>query len=248
MYTDENNEKVPAGDVWYSWGFPPSIGGPQSAWHEWPHPWPHAKIVQGSAASAAIMQAAIPNPPGIKEKDWYHAIDEGQFWKYIKDYKIYQCPVGNKGECVTYAMSHSMNTWRDPPANQGSAGPGSVARTITLRSQIRRTAERFVFLDAGFAKQGAFFLNYDGGGAAPPGTFGDHAPTRHGHGTTFSYVDGHAEYHKWKDGPPGYDGPGWGGVVGPTPYCYCDWRWFCKATWGDISPRFNCATPKKCDE
>ena len=166
--------------------------------------------------------------------------------------KAYKCPVGDKGHRVTYYMSHSMNTWRNPPT-QGSAGPGSVSRTITLRSQIKKTADRFVFLDAGFMKGGAFFLNYDGGGSAPPGTFGDHAPTRHGHGTNFVFADQHVEYHKWRDGPPGFDEPGWGGVpptpLGSTPYCYCDWRWFMKVTWGDIPSRYSCGTPgKRCDD
>ena len=41
MYCDENSEKVPAGDVGYSWSFPVSIGGPQLAWTEWPHRYPH---------------------------------------------------------------------------------------------------------------------------------------------------------------------------------------------------------------
>ena len=30
MYCDDRNDKVPCGDVWYSWmpGFPPELGGP----------------------------------------------------------------------------------------------------------------------------------------------------------------------------------------------------------------------------
>ncbi len=246
MYCDENSEKIPAGDVWYSWTFPGTPGsenGPQVSWHEWPHPLhsgPPTIATNYTPGTAAPWDSA--SPPIVKKEHWEHAIWEGPLFKYINSYDIYQCPVGDKGQYITYAMSHSMKTW------PGSAGPGSIALTITLRSQIKRTAERFVFLDAGFAKRGAFFLNYDGGGAAPPSSFGDHAPVRHGHGTTFSFADGHASYHKWRDGPPGYDEPGWGGEIGPTPYCYCDWRWFCIATWGKIPPNYVCATPKPCED
>ena len=246
---DDNDERVPIGDVWYSWGFPASIGGGQLAWHEWPHQFPHSLPPTAATNNGAAMPGNCVATGTCTEKYWQHAIDEGTMWKYVKDYKIYQCPVGRKGEFVTYAMSHSMNTWRDPPKNQGSAGPGSILRTIVRRNQIKKPADRFVFLDAGFAKQGAFFLNYDGGGAAPAGTFGDHAPCRHGHGTTFSYADGHCEYRKWTDGPPEYDNPNkWGGSIGPTPYCYCDWRWFCKITWGDVSKKYDCGSGKVCDD
>jgi prepilin-type N-terminal cleavage/methylation domain-containing protein len=245
LYCDDDQEKVPVGDVYYAWTFPTTIGGPQLSWHEWPHTWPHAM----PPTVATNYSAAYPDPcPGCTQADWQHAIAEGTLWRYVKDYKVYKCPVGDKGQEVTYAMSHAMNTWRTygPPPN-GSAGPGSVPLTIVLRSQIRRTAERYVFLDAGYAKQGAFFLNYDDGGAAPPGSFGDHRPTRHGKGTTFVFADEHAEYRKWifaSDTATVETGT-WGGNSQP---CDCDWRWFCKVTWGQIPPAMVCTTPgKKCD-
>ena len=245
-YSNDNSGKVPCGDVWYSWSMLCSSGVMGlPAWHEWPHTWPHGPAPSCVTGSRAIMQASLPNP---KIADWRHAIAEGTMWRWVNDYKVYKCPVGEKGQEVTYAMSHAMNTF------PGSAGPGSVPRTIKLRGDIRRAAERYVFLDAGSAKQGAFFLRYDGDAGSPPaarGSFGDHAPCRHGHGTTFVFADQHVEYHKWVDGPPGppvssvaYDDPmTWGGTN--TNLCYCDWRWFCKVTWGDV-PTCTIAG-KKCD-
>lgn len=244
MYCDDNKEQVPVGDVWYSWGMLCSNGilG-MGAWHEWPHTWPHAPAPSCVTGSAAIMQASIANPTTA---DWQHAISEGTLWKWIKDYKVYKCPVGDKGQEVTYAMAHSMNTWAVPP--NGSAGPGSIktGRNIKLRTDIKNTAARFVFLDAGFAKQGAFYVNYDQAGtAAPPGSFGDHRPTRHGKGTTFVFADQHVEYKKWLFAPDTatVETGTWGGTSQP---CDCDWRWFCKVTWGDVS--LPCTTPgKKCE-
>jgi len=228
MYASDNSGKVPVGDVWYSWTFPPgSYGGPQLAWFEWPHPWPHSM-----PPTAATQQANLPNP---KQADWQHAIAEGTLWKYVGDYNIYRCPSGNKDQYVTYSMSMSMNTW------PGAGGTG--APTIRNINQIIRPAERFVFLDAGFAKQGAFYLNYNSaGGGAPPGSFGDHRPVRHGRGTTFVFADQHAEYHKWifATDTATVETGGWGGTSQP---CDCDWRWLCKVTWGDVP--LNCTNPSK---
>jgi prepilin-type N-terminal cleavage/methylation domain-containing protein/prepilin-type processing-associated H-X9-DG protein len=256
LYCDENNDKVPAGDVWFSWGFPASIGGPQRAWFEWPHPFPHTGI------TAATNQQPR-DPPAkyswncvkqgtVTEQEWHHAIDEGLIWKYVKDYKVYQCPVGEKGEYVTYSTVHSINSWRDPRAQppQGSAGPGSVSRTISLKSQIRRTAERVVFLDAGQAQQGASFLPYD---LMSTGLeYGGSPSARHGMGTNFSYADGHAAYKKWRD-PHALLAIklGWGANAG-VDNCDCDLRWYVKAVWGDIpkGAAYQCTKnpPPRCDE
>ena len=232
MYCDDNKDRVPVGDVWYSWTYPnnPGVGAwyiqKQLAWHEWPHQWPHAM-----PPTQATQQLAISNPPGIKMADWRHAIAEGTMWRWVNDYKVYKCPVGDKGQEITYALSHAM------AAYPGSAGSGTTTppRLITLRSDIKRTAERFVFLDAGFAKQGAFFLDYgpEAASGAPPGSFGDHRPTRHGQGTTFVFADQHVEYRKWlfATATATVETGGWGGSPQP---CDCDWRWFCKGTWGDV--------------
>ena len=240
LYCDNNAEKVPVGDIWYSWTMTP----PQLAWCEWPHPL-HPGVVPSVATNHNAAYPDNDTVTALSDEIWQHAISEGTMWKYVQDYKVYKCPVGDKGHRVTYFMSQAMNTWTG--GGTSSAGNGGYVRMVILRNQIKRTAERFIFLDNGRLKQGGFFINYDDGGSAPPGTFGDHAPCRHGHGTTFVFADQHVEFRKWTDGPPDYDNPAtWGGSVGSTPYCYCDWRWICHATWGDVSN--NCTTTtKKCE-
>jgi prepilin-type N-terminal cleavage/methylation domain-containing protein/prepilin-type processing-associated H-X9-DG protein len=246
MYCDENNEKIPSGDVWYSWSFPGNPGtslAPQLAWHEWPHPFPH-----NMPPTAATNQVSLADPTygggcvnngGCKEPVWEHAITEGPIYKYIKDYKIYQCPVGDKGQYVTYAMAHSMNTFPN------SGGAQAAGLEIRLREQIKRTAERFVFLDAGFAKQGAFFVKYTGGSVT---RWYDLAPMRHGQGTTFSFVDGHAIYRKWTSKSTIDEAKAgiWGG--GPDDNCDCDLRWFSKGTWGKLSSEWAPCTSTTCPD
>jgi prepilin-type processing-associated H-X9-DG protein len=192
------------------------------------------------------MQNLLSN---AKQADWDHATAEGQLWKYIKDYKIYQCPVGEKDQYVTYRMSHAMNTWRtcnnSGAGCQGSAGVGSLPYVVIRRNQFKKASERFVFLDAGYIKGGAYFVRYDGACMR----WYDTPPKRHGMGTNFSFADGSAIYRKWSDKhaieATKHD---WGGQNWPDAddNCDCDLRWFSKATWGQLSSAWTPCLTKKC--
>ena len=90
-------------------------------------------------------------------------------------------------------MSHAMNTWRNPPS-QGSAGPGSVPRTIVLRTEIKRTAERAVFFDYGERKTGAYFVVYDDSWWCTVKAYDLMISWQHGRGIVVSFADNHVEY------------------------------------------------------
>ena len=235
QYCDDNKERVPVGDVWYSWTFPgASPDEKQLSWCEWPHqPINHAKPATAATnygTSLSFADAAV-----AKDEIWWHAMEEGTMWKYVKDHKIYKCPVGDKGQRVTYFMSHAMHTY---------PGSGAAANMrIILRDDIKRTAERFVFLDVGRFKQGAFFVQY--GTGSNQQRWMDLAPARHGMGTTFVFADNHVEYRKWTDPSTllQIKNGVWGG--GPDDKCDCDIRWFVKATWGSVP--FTCTTSKRCE-
>jgi len=237
MHANDNDGKIPSGDVWYSWAFPISSGGPQLAWFEWPHPSPHS-MPPSATTNYTSAFTCYPNP--CSQAAWQHAIAEGKLGKYTRDLKIYRCPVGRKNDGVTYSMSQAMNTY------PGSAGPGSVSRTISLINQIIRPAERLVFLDAGYAKRGAFFVPFDGsGGANRPGKWYDPPPVPHNVGTTFVFADGHAIYRKWTD-PHTLAAVDLGWGQGTVDYCDCDLRWITKATWGRLYHEWDsCTDPNK---
>ena len=246
MYGDNNSEKIPVGDVGYSWAPNPPLG---LAWHEWPHNlhpgvvpsgntnWCGGCTVPGTSPTLSY-DAAIAAEDNI----WWHAIEEGTLWRYVQDHKVYKCPVGDKGNRVTYAMSHAMNTY------PGSAG--CDAPVVILRTQIKRTADRFVFVDAGQVKSGAFYVAYNIGGSCsinntnPPGQWYDMA-IRHGYGTTFVFADQHVEYRKWTDPqvPISY-AAGWG--KGGVNLHDCDMRWMTHVTWGSV-PYANDQPGKKCE-
>ena len=231
MYCDDNKEKLPVGDVWFSWD-PGFTGGEQLAWIEYPHTWPHSM----PPTRATNHDLTITNPT---RADWQHAIVEGTMWRWVKDYKVYKCPVGDKGQEATYYMSQSMNCY--PP------GSGDPTPVMQLRSQIKRTSDQFVFLDVGSVKEGAFFESYT------ICEWGNLPPTRHGVGTTFIFADQHATYRKWTD-PHALKAIELGGWLNPAAKpgseCDCDLRWILHGTWGKINPAssFQCTTPgKKCE-
>jgi prepilin-type processing-associated H-X9-DG protein len=229
-YSGDNKDKIPVGDIGYSWTFPTgSSGGPQRAWVEFPHRIPHSMPpTTATNGFAGEYQYDTPIPQAV----WEHAIAEGTMWKYVGDYSIYRCPDGDKGSYVTYSMSHSMNTY------PGSGGTGSM--TITNTNQIAKPSEQFVFLDTGTMKQGAFFVKYT------DAKWYDLPPMRHGQGTNFVFADGHAIYRKWTDPHTieatkhGWGGTGWSNGVD---YCDCDLRWMVKVTWGSVP--YTCTNPAK---
>jgi len=46
---------------------------------------------------------------GLTDRDKKIAIEQGALWDYAKDYDIYKCPTGRRGEFVTYAAVDAMN-------------------------------------------------------------------------------------------------------------------------------------------
>jgi len=153
------------------------------------------------------------NPIPANEDGWVHwagysdsttdqlqiqAIREGALYRYCQTDKLYQCPIGLRGEMRTYSIVDSMNGWP-------SAGPH-----IKIRTQITRSGERVVFLDEGWVTFASWSVPYDreswwGSTPVPGGITSttnrnfDPPPVRHGEGTTFSFADGHSEYWKWGD-------------------------------------------------
>ena len=123
------------------------------------------------------------------------AILKGALWPYVKSLKIYKCLTvskivrsGSQEEILrTYSVSDSMNC-------KDWSGMGAVM--IKKRMDIPNPAYRIVFLDDGGTTPSAL------GGWTVQVTleqWWDPPPIRHGDGTTFSFADGHSDYHKWKD-------------------------------------------------
>jgi len=139
---------------------------------------------------------------GLTDRDKKIAIEEGALWEYAKDYDIYKCPTGRRGEFVTYAAVDAMNGL----VRGGTAsGSGKVYNTGTrVRGTviwIKRIHEisspapamRMVYIDEGAMTPDSFATHYN-----QQGPWWDDPPSRHGDGTTVSWADGHASHLKWR--------------------------------------------------
>ncbi len=110
------------------------------------------------------------------------AIKRGVMFPYCNNVKLFKCPTGVRGEVLTYAPSSAMNG--------GHEGTGPV---LKKRTEIRRAAGVFVFIDEGCITPDSYVLHYN------EPRWWDLAPLRHAKGTTLSFADAHSEYWSWKD-------------------------------------------------
>jgi prepilin-type N-terminal cleavage/methylation domain-containing protein/prepilin-type processing-associated H-X9-DG protein len=197
MYADDNGDKIVNGDAeeYGRWNEPPSPGFAgeclpgrfhyrEKPWicRDWDNPSPPYQPSYWPAGVAWNLEAK-------KEQ-----IKKGALFRYIKDIKVLKCPRGNADEVRTYSFVDSMNV-----INTSVMSVGAGAIVIKSRQQIRKSYERFVFIENGGLLAG-------GGGSWGGWTayvsqwmWWDLPSLRHGDGTTFSFADGHTEYHKWLD-------------------------------------------------
>lgn len=157
-------------------------------------------LVNGDTGEYSIHQNETPWVladwrSGMTDRQKIDAIKNGALWPYIKDLRPYKCPTvheivrSNERESIyrTYSASDAMNCKDWPSMN---------AKMIKKRMDIDNPAFRMVFLDDGGTITSAL------GGWTVYVTderWWDPPPIRHGDGSTFSFADGHSEYHKWED-------------------------------------------------
>jgi len=116
----------------------------------------------------------------LPEADQIKGIQDGALWPYVRELDLYQCPTGYRGELLTYGMMISSN---------GRSVDGSPQ--FKKRILVPQPSERLLLIDEGLSSPDAYSVRY----LHPE--WWDQPTTRHGDGTTFSFMDGHADYHKW---------------------------------------------------
>ncbi len=187
MYADENDDKIVNGEGGFDRGSPGSLH--ETAW-----------IGEGWGANWNQPNAATVGTLTDRQKK--DAIEHGSLWEYVKDYDVYKCPTGRRGECVTYAAVDSMNargrggTWTGSNYLTGTGlRNGRTVLWIKRRDEISSPgpAQRMVFIDEGAMTPDSFAVHYN-----QRGPWWDDPPSRHGDGTTVSWADGHVSHLKWK--------------------------------------------------
>jgi prepilin-type N-terminal cleavage/methylation domain-containing protein/prepilin-type processing-associated H-X9-DG protein len=158
-----------------------------------------AWILYADANNEKICSAGTrANQDGSLGPSWYggnseNGIKGGAIWPYCKNTGSYRCPTGMTSELVTYSIFDSMNGANVTTNGGNLDAAGRAERGIYIRSKldIKRPAERFVFLDEGWSTPSSFTVFYWQEG------WWDEPPVRHGKGAVVSFVDGHADYRKW---------------------------------------------------
>jgi prepilin-type N-terminal cleavage/methylation domain-containing protein len=117
----------------------------------------------------------------LPASDQIDGIRTGALWPFVKELKLYECPSGYRGELLTYAMMIASN---------GRSVDGSPV--FKKRILVPQPAERLLFIDEGLSSPDAYSVRYI------TAQWWDQPTIRHGDGTTFSHMDGHADYHKWQ--------------------------------------------------
>jgi prepilin-type N-terminal cleavage/methylation domain-containing protein/prepilin-type processing-associated H-X9-DG protein len=178
------------------------------------------KIVNGDSGEYTAMNSAtLPFAEShYREKSWVlrdwesgmtqrqkeQAIMDGALWPYVTTLKLYKCQTvqrkvmdayGHSTPPVrTYSISDAMNC-----KNWSSMAGADMAKR---RMEISEPAFRIVFIDDGGTNPSALggwtvrTVQVVRGGNW---SWWDPPPVRHGDGTTYSFADGHADYHKWED-------------------------------------------------
>jgi prepilin-type N-terminal cleavage/methylation domain-containing protein/prepilin-type processing-associated H-X9-DG protein len=121
------------------------------------------------------------------------AIQTGALWRFLHQEKVYRCPTGSRGELVTYAVVDAMNA-KYKFSGCSTAGFTGAPPYLCIKSftQVKKTADRFVFLDEGYLSPDSFAVNY-----ACQSWF-DPPMMRHRNGTNASFADGHASRLLWR--------------------------------------------------
>jgi prepilin-type processing-associated H-X9-DG protein len=174
MYADDNSDKIVNGDVeeygdWETSTESYALGGI----HYREKPW----ILNDWASGLTLAQK--------KDK-----IMNGALFAYVKDTDVYKCPRANADETRSFSIVDQMNVIVISQAVLGTSVP-----LIKARQSIMKAYERMIFVDDGGC-EGTLMGGWTVCFQTPP-QWWDPPSARHGNGTTFSFVDGHAEYHKW---------------------------------------------------
>jgi len=114
------------------------------------------------------------------------AIEQGKLYPYLETISVYHCPASEKYEIRCYTI----------PDILGSGGPPETIgdlEVVIKTTQVKVTSSRIVFLDEGYATFGGYTIFY----TEPK--WWDLPPIRHDNGVTLGFMDGHAEFYKWRD-------------------------------------------------
>ncbi len=187
MYADDNGNKIINGNVeeYGQYGDPPCTIATQvyapGGIHYRERPW-----VMRDWALPPCWSVGTAFGPAEKKTQ----IAKGALYTYVKDIEVYKCPRATADETRSFSIVDQMNV-----TVIAAAVLNTPVMLIKTRQNIEKPYERMIFVDDGGCEgttMGGWTVTFQ----TPP-QWWDAPSARHGGGTTFSFADGHAEYHKW---------------------------------------------------
>jgi prepilin-type N-terminal cleavage/methylation domain-containing protein/prepilin-type processing-associated H-X9-DG protein len=180
IYADDNGDKIMNGDAEETGDWQPPSGEYSCTPHRGIHcneqPW----ILQDWAAGLSIEEQKTQLMGGV-------------MFRYLKDIKTFRCPRADASELRSFSVVDQMNVEILSAAVLNTNVP-----LTKIRQQLKKTYERMIFVDDG-GPQGRHSMGGWTVSFQLPPRWWDLPSARHGDGTTFSFADGHAEYHKWSE-------------------------------------------------
>ncbi len=117
------------------------------------------------------------------------AIEQGKLYPYVETLKVYRCPASEKHEIRGFTITEILG-YQDPDNVPARLGDLAI---VTKVSQVKSPGSRIVFLDEGYATFAGYTIYYT------QHQWWDYPPIRHDKGVTLGYIDGHADFYKWRD-------------------------------------------------
>ena len=152
--------------------------------------------------------AGVVVPPGLSavEADLFklrEGYKQGALYLYAPNVNVLHCPADRR------ALNNTVGSG-SPPGNYAFGSLSGVATLngqfsqITKRNTLQHPSERYLWVEENDPRgenQNSWMMNP----GTPPNylnaSFVDSVASWHGNLTSFSWADGHAETHKWLDGP-----------------------------------------------
>ncbi len=126
-----------------------------------------------------------------KEQQQMEAIERGLLWRYAGDQvELFRCPTSRKGQARSYSIPDSFAYDNLGLLAVSGAPESGLVKNLT---RVKFPSERMMFIDEGWATPASWSIMY------ATQQWWDPVPNRHGNGTTFAFIDGHAEHWKWDD-------------------------------------------------
>lgn len=238
MWAEDHDGRIPNGSQGFGKqlnGYYYTSGNPQDT--PWP-PWIGRIFEMSDFASQCDVEkqeALLRDPNTYTTVGSIQLRGTNQLYQYLPNLKAFRCPTASGCEMLSYSIVDAMGgvaTNRDNQDCHNSGGDCQLGPPIMNLIEIRRPDSRFVFVDEGRVTPDSWTILWN------QPRWHDAPPCRHHVGGTWSFADGHAEFHQWADPctielcmlyAGGYY-PG-GDLVQP---CNEDLEWVQLHAWGDL--------------